>query len=145
MASLTQWTCIWVNWEIVKDREAWRAAIHGVTKSRTWLSNWTTSLALQVGEFSGTCSMHAHSAKGIKLWLTRAVVTWYFRALFCSLTHSATPCCYLLVLPLKYSHWVHVPLPKISLWNALFCFLCFLEFHPALNFIHNEFLRTCTS
>ena len=29
-------------WEMVMDREAWRAAIHGVTKSRTWLSelNW---------------------------------------------------------------------------------------------------------
>ena len=26
-------------WEIVKDREAWCAAIHGVTKSQTWLSN----------------------------------------------------------------------------------------------------------
>ena len=26
--------------KLVMDREAWRAAIHGVTKSRTWLSNW---------------------------------------------------------------------------------------------------------
>ena len=27
--------------ELVMDREAWHAVIHGVTKSRTWLSNWT--------------------------------------------------------------------------------------------------------
>ena len=40
MASPTQWTWVWVDsrncwWE------AWHAAVHAVTKSRTWLSDWT--------------------------------------------------------------------------------------------------------
>ena len=28
-------------WEIVKNREAWHAAVHRVVKSQTWLSDWT--------------------------------------------------------------------------------------------------------
>ena len=28
-------------WELVMNREAWHAAVYGVTKIQTWLSNWT--------------------------------------------------------------------------------------------------------
>ena len=38
--------------ETVKDREAWHAAVHGVAKSRTWPSDWTTRALLPIS--SGT-------------------------------------------------------------------------------------------
>ena len=31
-------------WERVKDREAWRAAVHGVAKRGTWLSDWRATI-----------------------------------------------------------------------------------------------------
>ena len=35
-------------WEMVEDRGAWHAAVHGVTKNWTWLSDWTTLLAVLI-------------------------------------------------------------------------------------------------
>ena len=47
--------------EMVKDREAWSAAVHGATKSQTWLNNWTelnwSTSVFWPGEFHGLQSM----------------------------------------------------------------------------------------
>ena len=37
--------------ELVMDREAWRAVVHGVTKSQTWLSDWTELNLASMGNF----------------------------------------------------------------------------------------------
>ena len=52
-----------MNWsklqEIVKDREAWHAAVHGVSKRQTGLSNWTTTTSFLSAEDGGKCSFLA--------------------------------------------------------------------------------------
>ena len=48
--------------ELVKDREVWRDAVHGVAKSRTWLSNWTTTSSREF------CSILCGSLDGRGVW-----------------------------------------------------------------------------
>ena len=50
--------------EMVKDREAWQAAVHRVAKGQTWLSNWTTN------EDHPHCSFAAQSLSCVCLFAT---------------------------------------------------------------------------
>ena len=50
MASPTQNMSLSKLLEMVKDREAWSAAVHGVAKTRTQLSNWTTTKKVRESE-----------------------------------------------------------------------------------------------
>ena len=40
-------------WEIVNDKEAWCTAVHGITKSQTWLSDWITTTNSSPGRKKG--------------------------------------------------------------------------------------------
>ena len=58
------------------DREAWRAAVHGVTKSRTRLSDWTESLK----SWLTTCSLPSTQTKStLSLLLVMRCLIIFFR------------------------------------------------------------------
>ena len=49
-----------VIWKIMKGREVWCATVHGVAKSRTWLSSWTTIYIYLNNIFYGMCIWYIH-------------------------------------------------------------------------------------
>ena len=54
-------------WEIVEDRGAWHAAVHGVTKSQTGLSDWTTTTTKQEMDFFPITVLPASSLNGTQM------------------------------------------------------------------------------
>ena len=74
--------------EIVKDREAWHASIHGVTKSWTGLSDGTEQRALYVDEGVATGGCFHKEASLQKLDSAFDCLPWRWPVLSCGLSRQ---------------------------------------------------------
>ena len=81
------------------DREAWRAAIHGVTKILTWLSNWTEL-----------------NKKKSKLSILKAI--------FCHIDKASVPKFYYLHTSLYFFHFLRLPGTTVCPLYILCNYLC---------------------
>ena len=76
--------------ELVMDRKAWRAAVHGVAKSRTWLSDWTE---LNSSDYK---ILAAQDDKSSRVLSPQATPTACFLEKWCGCTlllNTSLPCC----------------------------------------------------
>ena len=64
-------------WEIVKDREVWHAAVYGVPKNQTWLSNGTITdiVSISYCNITNNPSNHWHTTISIHYQAQRCVVS----------------------------------------------------------------------
>ena len=61
-------------WKLVKDWEAWHAAVHGITNSRTWLSDWTTTTFKQHYNVKQICKKLCNLGNNFDKWGSRQKV-----------------------------------------------------------------------
>ena len=64
-------------WETVKDREAWHVALHGASKSRTRLSNWTTITSFPIGNHIFVFCVNGSISFFVNKFISINIIFWY--------------------------------------------------------------------
>ena len=122
-------------WEMVRDRETWHAAVHGVAKSQTQLSKWTTiTIVTLYLTIWGNARISAEAA--VLFYIITGSV-WGFQVF-----HILTNTCYYLPLRRKTSQ---------CLWSILHCgfdlhfpdgYWCSPSFNVLLGHLYSAFGET---
>ena len=106
--------------ELVMDREAWRAAVHGVTKSWTWLSDWTELnwvledyTFLRICPFLPSCPFYWHI-------VVHSSLLWLY---FCAV------CCDFSIFISNFAGWIFLLIFLMSLANGLSILYIFSKDH----------------
>ena len=103
--------------EVVKDREAWRAAAHGITRSPTWLRDWTTTTQSRDTSFPG--SLHSLNTLLVRMLFKSSawLILWPLLVLSSDITFLMK---IFLVTPVERAI-PHTPLSVFQNFQAFYC------------------------
>ena len=99
---------------MVRDKEAWYAAVHGVSKSRIWLNNWTTITVKRAG-VGASCILQAKVWSHCNMWYVHKTERFKFRLDFSKYSY--------LLIVLIFSGFIFSNFVS-HLWCSVVLFLC---------------------